>query len=167
MREEHFPAEASCLSLWERWHSEAVTERVFPRTSHLSIDHPVGAAISRPALLTANTQIDDPLFCGARTPVRAISQGFLLLSIAPPPKAPSLRELAAPPALTEGVPPRYDPRKTPSVTASPRHLPQRGRLFSCLAVCHCILSSLSFLKLHPLPKQHIVFKGNRKATRIL
>ena len=40
MREEHFPAEASCLSLWERWHGEAVTERVFYAASSYDIGGP-------------------------------------------------------------------------------------------------------------------------------
>ena len=34
-----FARQSPCLSLWERWHGEAVTERVFPGPSNLSIAH--------------------------------------------------------------------------------------------------------------------------------
>ena len=41
------PGKPTCLSLWERWHGGAVTERVSPGTSHVSIEHLVGAAALR------------------------------------------------------------------------------------------------------------------------
>ena len=99
------PGKPTCLSLWERWHGGAVTERASPGISHASIEHPVGKGLcplpsSGSALLPVDGAPRLPLrgrlFClerGARSPDRAIPLGAPCSRQPPPSKSKPLKPL--------------------------------------------------------------------------